>query len=159
MDESQDTSRRQHRLLSSLVAAWPDAIGRSLFVVGDPMQSIYFFRDADAELFMRLRDAGLDIEGESPLLLDPVRLTANFRTAPDLVDQLNAAFNSCFAENDGSGIDFVSAEPARERSPALEPRLELHVNFMPQTRRGNERRRYDVERKKDRKRTSRCARR
>lgn len=136
VDESQDTSRRQHRLLSSLVAAWPDTIGRSLFVVGDPMQSIYFFRDADAELFMRLRDAGLDIEGESPLHLDPVRLTANFRTAPDLMDQLNGAFTSCFAEDDGSGIAFASAEPARERSHALEPRLEMHVNFMPQTRRG-----------------------
>ena len=55
IDEFQDTSRRQHKLISALVAAWPDPAGRSLFVVGDPMQSIYFFRDADAELFSRVR--------------------------------------------------------------------------------------------------------
>ena len=43
VDEFQDTSRRQHQLLASLVAAWPDPVGRTCFVVGDPMQSIYFF--------------------------------------------------------------------------------------------------------------------
>ncbi|MGB6193227.1 MAG: UvrD-helicase domain-containing protein [Terracidiphilus sp.] len=147
VDESQDTSRRQHRLLGSLVAAWPDAAGRTLFVVGDPMQSIYFFRDADAELFMRLRDAGLDVDGEAPLLLDPVRLSANFRSTPDLVDQLNAAFTSCFAQDDGSGIDFVPAVPARERTPALAPSLDLHVSFMPQTRSGNAAGSGDTEKK------------
>lgn len=137
VDETQDTSRRQHRLLGSVVGAWPDAAGRTLFVVGDPMQSIYFFRDADTELFMRLRDVGLDVDGETPLLLDPVRLSANFRTAPDLVDHLNAAFTVCFVQDDGSGIDFVPAVPARERTSVLNPFLDLHVNFMPQTRSGN----------------------
>ncbi len=137
VDESQDTSRRQHRMLGSVVAAWPDTTGRTLFIVGDPMQSIYFFRDADAELFIRLRDTGLDLAGEPPFGLDPVRLTANFRTAPDLVDQLNNAFSSCFAENDGSGIGFARAIPARERTLAFGPRMEVHVHFMPQTRSGN----------------------
>ena len=50
VDEFQDTSRRQHQLLARLIAAWPEREGRTCFVVGDPMQSIYFFRDADAEL-------------------------------------------------------------------------------------------------------------
>ena len=54
VDEFQDTSRRQHQLLASLIAAWPERAGRTCFVVGDPMQSIYFFRDADAELFPRV---------------------------------------------------------------------------------------------------------
>jgi len=40
VDEFQDTSRRQHELLSSLIAAWPEREGRTCFVVGDPMQSI-----------------------------------------------------------------------------------------------------------------------
>ena len=61
MDEIQDTSRRQHELLRSLIAAWPEREGRTCFVVGDPMQSIYFFRDADAELFPQVRDNGLNI--------------------------------------------------------------------------------------------------
>ena len=61
VDEFQDTSRRQHQLLACLIAAWPEPTGRTCFVVGDPMQSIYFFRDADAELFPRVKTVGLEI--------------------------------------------------------------------------------------------------
>ena len=136
VDESQDTSRRQHRMLGSLVAAWPDTAGRTLFVVGDPMQSIYFFRDADAELFMRLRDAGLDVNGGGPLPLDLIRLAANFRTAPQLVEELNRTFTSCFAVDDGSGITFASADASREPTSVFDSYLDLHFNFMPQTPRG-----------------------
>jgi ATP-dependent helicase/nuclease subunit A len=45
------------------------------------MQSIYFFRDADAELFPRVEKLGLEIPGDLPLLFDSVHLTANFRSA------------------------------------------------------------------------------
>ncbi len=67
VDEFQDTSRRQHQLLASLIAAWSDRTGRTCFAVGDPMQSIYFFREADAELFPRVRDIGLEIPSADPL--------------------------------------------------------------------------------------------
>ena len=36
------------------------------------MQSIYFFRDADAELFPRVEQIGLEIPDELPLQFDPV---------------------------------------------------------------------------------------
>ena len=55
VDEFQDTSRRQHEFVSALIAAWPERSGRTIFVVGDPMQSIYSFRDAEAELFGRVK--------------------------------------------------------------------------------------------------------
>jgi len=113
VDEFQDTSRRQHELLRRLIAAWPEREGRSCFVVGDPMQSIYFFRDADAELFPRVREAGLEIPNADPLLFDPVRLTSNFRTAKPLVARLNEIFTQVFAANDGSGVTFSAADPAR----------------------------------------------
>jgi ATP-dependent exoDNAse (exonuclease V) beta subunit len=116
VDEFQDTSRRQHELLRRLIAAWPEREGRSCFVVGDPMQSIYFFRDADAELFPRVREAGLEIPGAGPLLFDPVRLTSNFRTVKPLVDELNRIFTQVFAQNDGSGVTFTPANPARNDS-------------------------------------------
>ena len=64
VDEFQDTSRRQHELLGRLIAAWPQPEGRTCFVVGDPMQSIYFFRGADAELFPRVENIGLEIPNE-----------------------------------------------------------------------------------------------
>ena len=97
VDEFQDTSRRQHQLLSSLIAAWPEREGRTCFVVGDPMQSIYFFREADAELFSRVKTAGLEIFQEMPLLFDFVSLKANFRTVPGLVERLNRDFERIFA--------------------------------------------------------------
>jgi ATP-dependent helicase/nuclease subunit A len=141
VDEFQDTSRRQHHLLARLIAAWPGRERRTCFVVGDPMQSIYFFRDADAELFPRVENLGLEIPGDLPLVFDPVALTANFRTAPALVTELNDAFTQVFAQDDGSGIRFTATEPAREKNPpsglhaARVParRMELHLAFIPAT--------------------------
>jgi ATP-dependent exoDNAse (exonuclease V) beta subunit len=136
VDEFQDTSRRQHQLLSSLIAAWPERPGRTCFVVGDPMQSIYFFRDADAELFPRVKALGLEIPNDDPLLFDSVSLTANFRTTPGLVERLNQAFAQIFAANDGSGITFSSAKPAREETASDGPAYALHLDFVPQAGRG-----------------------
>jgi len=136
VDEFQDTSRRQHQLLSSLIAAWPDRAGRTCFVVGDPMQSIYFFRDADAELFPRVKMLGLEISRDESLLFDFVPLSSNFRTAPSLVKRLNQVFDQVFAELDGSGVTFSPAEPARGDSPGPasdpSPSFNLHLEFVPQ---------------------------
>ncbi len=137
VDEFQDTSRRQHKLISALVAAWPDTAGRSLFVVGDPMQSIYFFRDADAELFARVRMLGLELPDQTALPLDFVGLESNFRTAPPLVRELNHLFRQVFAANDGSGIGFTEAKAARDENGDPEPRRQLHLEFIPPTTRGS----------------------
>jgi len=129
VDEFQDTSRRQHQLLSALVSAWPDPSGRTLFVVGDPMQSIYFFRQADPELFARVQSIGLELADGERHMLRGVRLTANFRTAPELVAALNDTFGASFASDDGSGIRFGSAEPARRPASSTGVPLELHIDF------------------------------
>ena len=133
VDEFQDTSRRQHQLLASLTAAWPDRAGHTCFVVGDPMQSIYFFRDADAELFGRVKNSGLEIVQEQPFRFDSAALTTNFRTAEPLVTTLNEIFTRVFADDDGSGIGFAPAQPARG---GAEPRFHLHLGFVPQAARG-----------------------
>jgi ATP-dependent exoDNAse (exonuclease V) beta subunit len=136
VDEFQDTSRRQHELLRRLIAAWPEREGRSCFVVGDPMQSIYFFREADAELFPRVKIFGLEIPGAEPLLFDPVGLTSNFRTTEPLLDRLNDVFGKVFAADDGSGVTFTPAEPARDDDPGSRQPFNLHLNFAPQVPRG-----------------------
>lgn len=130
VDEFQDTSRRQHRLLASIAAAWPDSAGRTLFVVGDPMQSIYFFREADAELFPRVQHFGLELSPDATLPFHFVPLSANFRTAHDLVRALNATFEAVFAEDDGAGIQFSSARPARLDPGTHEAGIELHLDFL-----------------------------
>jgi len=133
VDEFQDTSRRQHQLLSSLIAAWPERAGRTCFVVGDPMQSIYFFREADAELFPRVKTLGLEIAHDDALLFDTVSLTANFRTTPGLVERLNQDFTRIFAVDDGSNITFSSAQPFPKERASFGPPFTLHLNFAPQT--------------------------
>mgnify|MGYP003389463336 CR=1 FL=1 len=47
VDEFQDTSQLQFTLIKSLINGWEENDGKTLFFVGDPMQSIYRFRQAD----------------------------------------------------------------------------------------------------------------
>jgi ATP-dependent exoDNAse (exonuclease V) beta subunit len=131
VDEFQDTSRRQHQLLSSLIAAWPERAGRSCFVVGDPMQSIYSFREADAELFPRVQSAGLELPHDEPLRFDFAPLSANFRAAPGLVERLNETFEKIFAADDGSGVRFSAAQPARDEIASNGAAFALHLDFVP----------------------------
>ena len=95
VDEFQDTSRSQIRLLELLTSGWEPGDGRSLFLVGDPMQSIYRFRNADMSLFLRAKHEGIgDIRCET---LD---LTRNFRSSPVVIDWVNDTFTSIFPAED-----------------------------------------------------------
>ena len=47
VDEFQDTSPDQLDLVEALTVGWDDEVERSLFLVGDPMQSIYLFRNSE----------------------------------------------------------------------------------------------------------------
>ena len=144
VDEFQDTSRRQHQLLAHLIAAWPGHEDRTCFVVGDPMQSIYFFRDADAELFPRVERLGLELPGELPLNFDSAHLTANFRSTPRLVESTNELFTDVFAADDGSGVAFTRADAERERGngsgihlvAGAAASMQLHLEFIPQSASG-----------------------
>ena len=149
VDEFQDTSRRQHEFVTSLIEAWPEAAGRTIFVVGDPMQSIYFFRDAEAELFHRVRERGFELGDGDAFPLDVAKLSSNFRTDHELVTRLNEAFTAVFAADDGSGIEFAAAEPARSASTEDGVRLGIHVNFMPDARTGGGSTREEVARERD----------
>jgi ATP-dependent helicase/nuclease subunit A len=137
VDEFQDTSRRQHEFITSLIKAWDDRSGRTIFVVGDPMQSIYSFRDAEAELFRRVKERGFEFSEEESFPLHPIQLTANFRTDPQLVSSVNDAFEKVFAVPDGSGIEFAKAESARSPSAGPEERFDLHLDFIPRPKPGN----------------------
>ena len=87
VDEFQDTSFSQYQLLEKLTAGWKPGDGRTLFVVGDPKQSIYRFREAEVGLFLLAGERGI---GSVPL--EPLRLTANFRSQQGLVDWVNTSF-------------------------------------------------------------------
>ncbi|MGB5132353.1 MAG: UvrD-helicase domain-containing protein, partial [Steroidobacteraceae bacterium] len=87
VDEYQDTSPSQERLLELLVAGWQPGDGRSLFCVGDPMQSIYAFREADVTLFLQAQRQGV---GGVPLGAE--RLGQNFRSCAAIVAWVNQTF-------------------------------------------------------------------
>ncbi|PCI38491.1 MAG: hypothetical protein COB50_02300, partial [Thiotrichales bacterium] len=94
VDEFQDTSQLQHSLLLCLTAGWQNQDGRSLFLVGDPMQSIYRFRQADVGLFMQIKQYGLgDIQ------LEALTLSANFRSHKSIIDWLNEHFVNIFPKD------------------------------------------------------------
>ncbi len=59
VDEFQDTSRVQVELLARLIGAWEDGEQCSVFYVGDPMQSIYAFRQADVAIYQQARTEGI----------------------------------------------------------------------------------------------------
>ena len=106
VDEFQDTNQLQNEILS-LVAR------DNLFTVGDELQSIYSFRHADPGVFAAHREAA---ERE----LRAARLSANFRSAPELLDALNAAFTAV----DGFPLYPLRRPPAGDGSPApVEGRL------------------------------------
>jgi ATP-dependent helicase/nuclease subunit A len=87
VDEFQDTSEAQVQLLEALTAGWERGDGRTLFLVGDPMQSIYRFRNAEVGLFLDIRDRGL-----GDVRLEPLTLRVNFRSTRPVVDWVNRSF-------------------------------------------------------------------
>src|SRR5262249_15577249 len=79
IDEFQDTSNSQYRLLEKITSGWETHDGRTLFLVGDPMQSIYRFREAEVGLFIRARNHGI-----GQIQLTPLTLSVNFRSVPGI---------------------------------------------------------------------------
>jgi ATP-dependent exoDNAse (exonuclease V) beta subunit len=112
IDEFQDTSAIQHRLVSRLLQGWEPGDGRTLFVVGDPMQSIYRFRDADVALFQLARRHGI---GSIPL--EPVQLTANFRSSGTLVEWCNATFGKAFGAVEDPIMGRIAFAPSSPTIP------------------------------------------
>jgi ATP-dependent exoDNAse (exonuclease V) beta subunit len=119
VDEFQDTDPLQAELLLLLAAEdpaardWRAARPRpgKLFVVGDPMQSIYRFRGADLGTW---REAtGLLVRSGA----DRVRLTTSFRATPSLQRMVNAAFAGAM---DGDPValqaDYVPLAPHRDEA-------------------------------------------
>ncbi len=115
VDEFQDTSFAQYRLIEALTTGWEPGDGRTLFLVGDPMQSIYGFREANVGLFVTAQhDRRL-----GSVLLEPLTLSRNFRSRPELVDWVNRVFSQVLPARDDSSrgaVAFKSASATREAS-------------------------------------------
>ncbi len=112
VDEFQDTSRSQWLLLQNLCSGWQADSARTLFVVGDPKQSIYAFRKAEVSLFLEATK-GLPLPGQDPFPLNSLQLLANFRSHPRLVHWHNQIFAQTImsqADDEADEVVHVSAE-------------------------------------------------
>jgi ATP-dependent exoDNAse (exonuclease V) beta subunit len=99
VDEFQDTDPLQAALVFYLTADgqsgerdWTKLCPRpgSLFIVGDPKQSIYRFRGADIQTYNLVRDLVVSSGGKV------LNLTTSFRSVPSLCDFSNKVFRSIF---------------------------------------------------------------
>ncbi len=95
VDEFQDTSRNQMKLLCRIMAGWQAGEGRTLTVVGDPKQSIYGLRDAKPGFLRNLARAWPAAEVRFPL--ESLQLTTNFRASRTLIHWANAVFSDVLA--------------------------------------------------------------
>ena len=102
VDEFQDTSQSQIELLERLTSGWMPGDGRTLFLVGDPMQSIYRFRKADVGGFLRVKEHGL---GEVPLTA--LELKDNFRSQANLVEWVNRTCGPVFPKENHPGLGAI----------------------------------------------------
>jgi ATP-dependent exoDNAse (exonuclease V) beta subunit len=124
VDEFQDTSRAQLALITRLTAGWEPGDGRTLFAVGDPMQSIYRFRQAEVRLFLQAQAEGL--VGRVPVGV--VELAQNFRSQRNVVAWVNDVFARVLpavSDTTRGEAAFAAAYAAAARPPDMGPTLDL----------------------------------
>ena len=123
VDEFQDTSFSQVDLLQRLTAGWQPGDGRTLFCVGDAMQSIYGFRNANVGLFLHCKEHGL-----GGLPLEPLQLTANFRSQAGVVEWINRVFQRAFPARHNISSGAVAFSPAEAFRPEIPgPAVQTHL--------------------------------
>lgn len=112
IDEFQDTSSAQLELVRRLTSGWQADDGRSIFCVGDPMQSIYGFRQAEVRAFLELAE-----EGIGAVRFDLQRLRSNFRSAPQLVGWNNRCFARLMPQVDDRNRGAIAFRPSEAALP------------------------------------------
>jgi ATP-dependent exoDNAse (exonuclease V) beta subunit len=111
LDEFQDTSYTHLELFSLLTQTWEPGDGRTVFLVGDPMQSIYRFRQAEVGLFLRTWRDGL-----ANVKLEPLTLSVNFRSGAGVIEWVNSSFEQLFpaCEDPATGAVSYAASAAAD---------------------------------------------
>lgn len=121
VDEFQDTSKLQYELLAALTGHWQPGDGRTLFLVGDAMQSLYSFRNANVGLFITAQRH--PIGGAH---CQPLQLASNFRSQSGVIDWVNTTFPKLFPSVSDASSGAVSYTPSlAEVAAGSDPAVEL----------------------------------
>ncbi|GAB6070778.1 UvrD-helicase domain-containing protein [Thiomicrorhabdus hydrogeniphila] len=129
VDEFQDTSSEQFKLLKQLIAGWQVDDGRTLFLVGDPMQSIYRFREAEVGNFLKAWQGTI-----GNVTLKQLNLQVNFRSSAGVVNWVNQAFKQVLPKANAiekgavtySDSIAASTDIPTDDSPAVNPHWALN---------------------------------
>jgi ATP-dependent helicase/nuclease subunit A len=146
VDEFQDTSRAQWNLVAHLVRSWGEGLGvpaehlpPSIFIVGDRKQSIYGFRDAEAELLEEAAGFITALRAEKDIRR---AISVSFRSVPALLAFVNDVFTSIsagvnaptderrgfrYAEIDRFPLSDADRQPSAIQSLESDPALGLVV--------------------------------
>lgn len=108
VDEFQDTSLLQWRIIDKLTEEWRSGEGAkadlgispSIFIVGDDKQSIYLFRGANVDLFTAAADHLEAWLGSDRL--ERIRLKDNYRSLRAIINFNNTLFSHLMNPADGS---------------------------------------------------------
>jgi len=115
IDEFQDTSYSQLNLIERLVEGWQEGDDKSIFLVGDPMQSIYRFRESQVGIFIQVMRNGI-----ANLNINSLILTTNFRSNKSIVEINNSIFSQIFPSEDNllqGAITFSKSNSASKKEP------------------------------------------
>ncbi|MCU0226723.1 MAG: UvrD-helicase domain-containing protein [Bryobacterales bacterium] len=131
VDEFQDTSILQMQLIRALTSNWSPGDGNTLFLVGDPMQSIYGWRNARVDLFLRAW------QGAVPGLprLETLRLSRNFRSRARLIAECNAIFTAVLPAENNAALGRVALSPAiagSDQQDTLDTRIQCQGFLAPE---------------------------
>lgn len=120
VDEFQDTNDKQRQLVYLLCGGDADVLkGRKLFIVGDPKQSIYRFRNADVSVFLRVQN---DISKTNKQLIPydadlaqdvnegNLEMGTNYRSSNMVLEACNAAFEKLLGKKEDAGSGTVFFE-------------------------------------------------
>ena len=121
VDEFQDTSSEQSKLIEKLVAGWQAGDGKTLFIVGDPMQSIYRFREAEVGNFLKAWEGKV-----ADVALTPLNLEVNFRSSQAVVNWVNQSFKTVFPKQNNIQTGAVAFSKASAFSTNSEQAIFTH---------------------------------
>lgn len=118
LDEFQDTNPLQAEVFfyltaESPMADWSMCVPRpgSLFIVGDPKQSIYRFKAADVSSFNKIKKLFRKPWGRK------LYLTQNFRSTKELCEYYNKVFEELMPKSTDNQSKFVAIPDSRTKQP------------------------------------------
>ncbi len=96
VDEAQDTNRMQWEIIQhiaeALISAAGNSIKRSVFIVGDPKQSIYGFQGADPKAFFETKTFLKQCAHYAGVSFKEISLAVSYRSVPEILSVVNHVF-------------------------------------------------------------------